>query len=140
MLRAKASDIKQRIIAWRREPAIVRLEHPYRLDRAHSVGYKAKQGFVVVRVRVGRGGMRRARPRSGRRPKHLGVLRMRANVSAQEVAQRRAARHFPNLHPLNSYLLYRDGRYAWYEVIFVDPHHPAVRRDRELAWLRPRAP
>jgi large subunit ribosomal protein L15e len=67
------------------------------------------------------------------------VTKIKAAVSAQEVAERRAGRRFPNLVPLNSYYVYRDGRYAWYEVIFVDPHHPAVQHDPELAWLRRRS-
>ena len=65
----KAGGIKQRAITWRKGPAIVKLERPSRIDRAKRLGYKAKQGFVVTRVRVGRGGMRKKRPRAGRRSK-----------------------------------------------------------------------
>jgi large subunit ribosomal protein L15e len=42
------------------------------------------------------------------------------------VAERRASERYPNLKVLNSYFLYKDGRYAWYEVILVDPNHPVV--------------
>jgi large subunit ribosomal protein L15e len=51
--------IRQRLIEWRREPAVVRVERPTRLNRARALGYKAKQGFVIVRVRVRKGGQRK---------------------------------------------------------------------------------
>ncbi|MCD6235390.1 MAG: 50S ribosomal protein L15, partial [Thaumarchaeota archaeon] len=57
------SLIKQRMIKWRRQPSVVRVEKPLRLDRARKIGYKAKQGFVVLRVRVRRGGFQKPRPR-----------------------------------------------------------------------------
>lgn len=128
----KAGEIRQRAIAWRRGPTIVRLKKPTRIDRARRLGYKAKQGFVVVRIRVARGGMRKSRPRSGRRPKHLGVVKIKAAVSMQKVAERRVAEKFPNLKVLSSYLLYRDGKYSWYEVILVDPHHPSIKADKDI--------
>ncbi|RLG07141.1 MAG: 50S ribosomal protein L15, partial [Thaumarchaeota archaeon] len=36
--------MKQRLIRWRRQPAVVRVRKPLRLDRARKLGYKAKQG------------------------------------------------------------------------------------------------
>lgn len=128
-------EIKSRAITWRRGATITRLERPSRLDRARSLGYKSKQGFVILRVKVAKGGMRRKRPRSGRRPKHLGVVKIKAAVGMQEVAEKRAAKRFPNLYPLNSYYIFDDGRSFWYEVILVDPHHPAIVNDKDLRWL-----
>lgn len=125
-------EIRARAILWRKGPTIQRLERPSRIDRARTLGYKAKQGFVVVRIRVGRGGMRRKRPRAGRRPKHLGVTKIKGSVGMQRVAVNRVAEKFPNLKPLNSYYLYEDGQYAWYEVILVDPHHPAIKSDKDM--------
>src|SRR3990167_3868695 len=46
---------QERLIKWRQEPATIRIERPTRLDRARSFGYKAKQGYVMVRQRVNRG-------------------------------------------------------------------------------------
>lgn len=135
----KAGGIKDRAILWRRGPTIQRLERPSRIDSARALGYKAKQGFVVVRIRVGKGGMRRKRPRAGRRPKHLGVTRIKASVSMQQVAVNRVAEKYPNLRPLNSYYLYEDGQYTWYEVILADPHHPAIMHDKDMRWLPARA-
>ncbi|MBI2183918.1 MAG: 50S ribosomal protein L15e [Thaumarchaeota archaeon] len=130
-----AAQTRNRLVSWRRGPTIVREERPMRLDRARAVGYKAKQGFVAVRIRVSRGGMRRERPRSGRRPKHMGVLRIKSSVNTRIVAENRVAKRYPNLKALNSYVLYRDGKYAWYEVILVDPQHPAIQSDKDLRWL-----
>lgn len=125
----KSGGILARVVQLRREPTILRLERPSRLDRARTLGYKAKQGVVVVRIRVSRGGMRRQRPSSGRRPKHMGVLKMKSAVSSQEVAERRVVEKYPNLKVLGSYLLWKDGKFAWYECVLVDPLNPSIRTD-----------
>ncbi|HIH91045.1 50S ribosomal protein L15e [Ignicoccus hospitalis] len=127
--------MKQRIIKWRREPAVVRIEKPTRLDRARALGYKAKQGVVVVRVRVRKGGLNRPRPNKGRRPKRMGVYGYAPAKSTRLIAEERAARKYPGLEVLNSYWVAEDGEYEWYEVILVDPHHPAICSDPELKWI-----
>ena len=48
----------------------------------------------------------------------------------QLVAEKRVLEKYPNLRVLNSYLAYKDGKYLWYEVIMIDPSHPAVKSDR----------
>jgi len=127
--------VKERMIQWRREPSIVRLSKPTRLDKARRYGYKAKQGIIVVRVRVRKGPMNRRRPRSGRRPKRMGVYGYTTNKSNQLIAEERAARKYPNMEVLGSYWVGEDGIYTWYEVILVDPNHPAIRNDPQYAWL-----
>lgn len=122
---------KERIVQWRKEPATVRLERPIRLDRAHSVGYKAKQGFVVVRQRVIRGGHTRPRIRKGRRSAHY-HQRKNLSISYNVIAEGRVSAKFPNMTVLNSYELCKDGRHAWYEVILVDPEHPNIKKDKSL--------
>lgn len=134
-LKTRSRVIKDHAIIWRREPAILRIERPSRLDRARKLGYKAKQGFVMLRIRVGRGGMRKSRPKSGRRPKHLGVVRIKAAVSMQQVAERRVMKKFPNLTVMGSYVVYRDGKNQWFEIILVDPDHPSIKADSDLTWL-----
>jgi large subunit ribosomal protein L15e len=125
----------QRLIEWRKQPAIFRMEKPTRLDRARKLGYKAKQGFVMVRVRVRRGGLRKQRPRSGRRPKRMGVKKFKPAKSLRLIAEERAARKFPNLEVLNSYWVGEDGSSKWFEVVMVDPHHPAIKADRDVNWI-----
>jgi len=129
------SLLKARMIQWRKQPAIVRIEKPTRLDRARALGYKAKQGFVVVRVRVRKGGLSKPRPRSGRRPKRMGVYGYAPKKSHRWIAEERAARKYPNLEVLGSYWVGDDGVYKYFEVIMVDPHHPVIRSDSDLKWL-----
>jgi large subunit ribosomal protein L15e len=125
----KAGDIRSRAVELRKQPAMLRIERPSRIDRARAIGYKAKEGVVVVRVRVSRGGMRKPRPTSGRRPKHMGVLKIKSAVSSQQVAERRASERFGNMKVLGSYLVWKDGIHAWYECVLVDPFHPSVAKD-----------
>lgn len=131
----KAAELQNLGIDLRTRPTVERLERPTRLDRARRLGYKAKAGFIVIRVKVSRGGMRRRKAKAGRRQKHAGIVRMKADVSMQQTAERRVQDKFPNLKVLNSYFLYRDGRNAWYEVLMLDTHHPSVMSDKDVAGL-----
>ena len=132
MWKENSPEIRQRAILWRKQNAVTRIEKPSRLLRARRLGYKAKQGIIVIRMRVGTGGMRKQRPRGGRRPKHLGVTRIKADDSMKQVAERRVLEHYPNMKLLGSYYLYKDGKYYWYEVILADPSHPRIIKDKEL--------
>jgi len=127
--------MKQRVIEWRRQPAVVRVERPLRLDRARKLGYKAKQGFVIVRARVRKGGRKRQRPKAGRRQKRMGVAKLKPAKSLQLIAEERAARKFPNLEVLNSYWAWEDGIQKWFEIIMVDPNHPVIKSDRNMNWI-----
>jgi large subunit ribosomal protein L15e len=126
---------RQRKIAWRRQKAIVRVGKPLRLRRARSLGYKAKQGFITVRVRVRRGGLRKQRPARGRRQRHMGVTRFVPSKSMQLIAEERAGKTFHNLEVLNSYWVGEDGQYKWFEILLVDPHHPSIRGDEDINWI-----
>lgn len=130
-----AELMRQRMLIWRREPTVVRIPKPTRINRARALGYKAKQGFVVARVRIRKGGLNRLRPSSGRRPKRMGVYGYSPHKSAQLIAEEKAARKFPNLVVLGSYYVGEDGVYKWYEVVMVDPNHPAVKKDVERRWV-----
>ena len=127
--------MRARFIKWRRGPSIIRLERPTRLDRARALGYEAKQGFVVLRVRVRKGGMRKQRPNKGRRPKRMGVYGFSPAKAIQLIAEERAARKYPNTEVLGSYYVGDDGVYKYYEVILVDRNHPAVLSDSDISWV-----
>jgi large subunit ribosomal protein L15e len=114
---------------------ISRIEKPTRLDRARKLGYKAKQGFIMVRVRVRRGGLRKVRPKAGRRPKRMGVKKFKPAKSLKLIGEERVARKFPNLEVLNSYWVGEDGRSKWFEVIMVDPSHPVIKADKNINWI-----
>ncbi len=125
-------EIRDRVVGWRKEEAVTRIEKPSRIQRARRLGYKAKQGIIVVRMRVGTGGMRKQRPRGGRRPKHLGVTRIKADVSMKQVAENRVLERYPNMKLLGSYFVYKDGMHYWFEVILADRAHPRITKDKEL--------
>jgi large subunit ribosomal protein L15e len=129
------SPQQQRMIQWRKEKNFLRVEKPLRIDRARSLGYKAKQGYVVVRARVRRGGLRKHKIKGGRKPVHSGITKITMAKSTQRIAEERASKHYPNLEVLNSYWIGEDGRYLFYEVIFVDPHHPSIKNDPKINWI-----
>jgi large subunit ribosomal protein L15e len=135
-LKEKNPTIKSRLVSWRKGRRVVRLEHPTRLDRARKVGYKAKQGFIVVRVRISRGGIRIKRPVAGRRSKHLGVLRIKGELAEADVVAGRARERYPNMKVLGSYFLMEDGLFRWFEAVLVDTSHPSVKASRELRQLQ----
>jgi len=132
MLKENPMELRQRAVVWRNQNAVTRVEKPSRIARARRLGYKAKQGIIVVRMRVGTGGMRKERPRGGRRPKHLGVTKIKADVSMKQVAERRILQRYPNMKLLGSYFLYKDGMHYWFEVILADPSHPRIAKDKEI--------
>jgi len=137
--RPDKSDVEallwDRMQIWRREGSVVRVEHPTRIDRARALGYRAKQGIAVARVKVRRGGRRRSRYVRARRTARMGKNRLTPGKSLQRIAEERASRRFPNMEVLNSYWVGQDGKLKYYEVILVDGHHPAIKSDRKLAWI-----
>jgi len=132
MLKENPMELRQRAVVWRNENAVTRVEKPSRIARARRLGYKAKQGIIVIRMRVGTGGMRKQRPRGGRRPKHLGVTKIKADVSMKQVSERRVLERYPNMKLLGSYFLYKDGMHYWFEIILADPSHPRIAKDKEI--------
>lgn len=125
---------KERLIAWRSGNSTTRIEHPTRIDRARSLGYKAKQGFIIIRQRLLRGGHRRQDIAGGRRPKHFGK-RLTLVKNYQHIAEERVQKKFVNLSVLNSYWVAEDGKHVWYEVIMVDPDHPVIKADPSINWI-----
>jgi len=127
--------MRKRVIVWRRQPTIIRIDKPTRIDRARRLGYKAKKGFIVVRVRVRRGGRRKPRPKMGRRQKRMGVSKHTMAKSIKLIAEERVARKYPNLEVLNSYWVWEDGSSKWFEVILVDPNNSSIKNDKDVCWV-----
>ncbi|MCK4428892.1 MAG: 50S ribosomal protein L15e [Candidatus Aenigmarchaeota archaeon] len=125
---------KDRLIKWRKEPIVIKAEKPTRLDKAHALGYKAKPGFVIVRIKTKKGTRVRARQTKGRKPAKMGI-RIPAKKSKQWIGEERVARKFPNMEVLNSYYVGEDGKSRWYEVILVDKHHPQIKNDKTVKWI-----
>ena len=125
---------QKRIIEWRQEPTTIRIERPTRIDRARSLGYRAKPGFIVVRQRVNRGGRQNPQIRHPRRPKAMS-RRKDLTMNYQQVAENRAARKYPNCEVLNSYYIADDGLHYWYEIILVDRASPSIASDSRINWI-----
>ena len=125
---------KEMLFIARREPATLRMDHPTRIDRARSLGFKAKQGIFVVRQRVTRGGHSRPDIKGGRRPKS-NTQRKVVNKSYQQIAEERVAKQYTNCEVLNSYLVMEDGLHKWFEVIMVDRASPTILKDNKRNWI-----
>jgi large subunit ribosomal protein L15e len=78
---------------------------PTRPDKARRLGYKAKQGFVIYRVRVRRGGRKRPvhKGKTMGKPKNQGVNELKFERNLQSVAEERVGKRCGNLRVLNSY-------------------------------------
>lgn len=110
LYKKKQSDVMRfllRVRCWeyRQLNVIHRASRPSRPDKARRLGYKAKQGYVVYRVRVRRGGRKRpvAKGATYGKPKGHGVTQLKFQRSLRSVAEERVGRRCGNLRVLNSY-------------------------------------
>jgi large subunit ribosomal protein L15e len=133
----KKPDVKtlrERMIQWRKSPVQVKVDKPLRVDRARNLGYKAKKGFVIIRIRLKRGGHKRSRPNKGRRSKRLHT-RKNLKMNYKWIAELRVGKKYTNLEVLNSYVIGRDGVNYFYEVICIDPSRPEIKKDKKFVWI-----
>lgn len=138
----KQTDVMRfllRVRAWeyRQLPIIWRVPKPTRPDKARSLGYKAKQGYVVYRVAVRRGGRKRPNGKGivYGKPKHHGINALKPVMSLRALAERRAGKRLGGLRVLNSYWVNQDSTYKYFEVILVDPMHSVIRKDPRINWI-----
>lgn len=94
LYRKKQSDVLRyllRIRVWqfRQLTKLVRSPRPSRPDKARRLGFKAKQGFVIYRVRVRRGGRKRPVPKGCTygKPKSHGINELKPYRCLQSVAE-----------------------------------------------------
>ncbi|MEM1688535.1 MAG: hypothetical protein QXV16_00850 [Candidatus Anstonellales archaeon] len=115
----RSEDYRKRLVEWRDQPAIQRIEKPSNPARARSLGYKAKQGVFVVRVRIAKGNRVRRNPKAGRKSgKYFRYIS--PGLSLQKIAEQRANRKHTNAEVIGSYWVGEDGKYKYFEVILVD--------------------
>uniref|UniRef100_A0A1I7VCL4 Ribosomal protein L15 n=1 Tax=Loa loa TaxID=7209 RepID=A0A1I7VCL4_LOALO len=116
-----------RIRCWqyRQLTAIHRVSRPTRPEKARRLGYRAKQGYIIYRVRVRRGGRKRhvVKGQTYGKPKNHGVNELKFARCKQSVAEERVGRRCGSLRVLNSYWVGQDSTYKFYEVIMIDPMH-----------------
>merc|ERR1711988_1412878 len=138
----KQSDVMrflQRTRAWeyRQLPTVHRATRPTRPDKARRLGYKAKQGYCIYRVRIRRGGRKRPvhKGQVYGKPRNAGINHLKARRSLRSFAEERAARKCGNLRVLNSYLVNQDATFKFFEIIMVDVSHRCIRRDPRINWI-----
>jgi len=133
--RERSLEFRRRITKWRKLGTVARIEKPTNLARARSLGYKAKEGYFMARVAVGRGQRKRPHPWGGRKPAK-NVAYLSPGKSLQRIGEEKVARVFSNLEVLNSYWVGQDGVKKYFEVIMVDrkllPGMPKGRAFRGL--------
>lgn len=129
--------LRMRTWEYRQLPSVHRCTRPSRPEKARKLGYKAKQGFIIYRCRIRRGGRKKPVHRGiiNGKPKHQGVKGIKFARSLRNVAEERVARHIGNLRVLNSYWVGQDSTYKFFEIILVDPSHKAIRRDPKINWI-----
>ena len=140
--RKKQSDVVRfimRVRCWeyRQLATVHRVTRPSRLDKARAMGFKQKQGYVIYRVKVKRGGRKR-QVRKGTvfgKPVNQGIRKLKKARSHRNVAEEKVGRRCKNLRVLNSYWVGQDAVQKFFEVICVDPDHNAIKRDPRINWI-----
>lgn len=94
LYKKKQSDLLRfllRVRCWqyRQLNAIHRASRPTRPDKARRLGYKAKQGYVIYRIRIRRGGRKRKVPKGNTsgKPVRQGVNQLKFQRSLRSVAE-----------------------------------------------------
>merc|ERR1711931_386398 len=112
--RKKQSDVMRfllRVRAWefRQLNKLTRCPRPTRPEKARRLGYKAKQGYCVYRLKPTR--------------------------NLQSLAEERAGRRLGGLRLLNSYWVAQDSTFKYFEMVMLDPMHRNIRRDASANWI-----
>jgi large subunit ribosomal protein L15e len=129
-----SKTLRERMVEWRKSATFTRVEKPLRIDRARALGYKDKTGFVIIRIRIKRGGHKRPRPNKGRRSKRMHT-RKNLKMSYKWIAEQRVSKKYSNLEVLNSYQIGKDGENFFFEVICVDPSKKEILNDKTINWI-----
>merc|ERR1712244_208536 len=86
LYRKKQSDVLRfllRVRCWqyRQLSTIHRAPRPTRPDKARRLGYRAKQGYVIYRIRIRRGGRKRPVPKGATYGKPVNQVLTRSRIS-----------------------------------------------------------
>jgi len=128
------ANLKSKLIDFRRGKSVERIDKPTDIGRARKLGYKDKRGFIVVRVKVKRGGHKRSRPNKGRMIRNQTINKSLA-MNYAWIAEQRAAKKYPSLEVLNSYKIAKDGKSFWFEIIMIDTSKPEIKNDPTINWI-----
>ncbi|XP_049627181.1 60S ribosomal protein L15-like [Suncus etruscus] len=103
-------------------------------DKAHRLGYQAKQGYVIYRIHVHLDCRKWLVPKGTTYDKP-GINQLKFSQNLQSVAEERAGCHCGALRILNSYWVGRGSTYKFFDVILIDPFHKAIRRNPDTQWI-----
>ncbi|MFH1106834.1 MAG: 50S ribosomal protein L15e [Candidatus Micrarchaeota archaeon] len=117
--KTRAQHLRRRMSLWRKQRTVERIEHSSDLPRARALGYKAKRGIYLARVRIRRGKRVRDKPDQGRKPGRS-VKRINPGRSLSYYAMNKTRTKFPNLVPKAAYWVGEDGMFKYFEVIMRD--------------------
>jgi large subunit ribosomal protein L15e len=108
--------LRLRTWEYRQLPVVHKATRSSRPDKARKLGYKNKEGYIIWRVRVRRGG--RKRPVSKGivygKPSSVGINQLKFARNLRSTAEERVGRRVPGLRVLNSYWVGQDGTYKYY--------------------------
>ena len=140
--RKKQSDVVRfimRVRCWeyRQLASVHKVTRPTRLDKARALGFKQKQGYVIYRCKIKRGGRKRQVHKGAvfGKPVNQGIRKQKKARSLRNLAEERVGRRCTNLRVLNSYWVGQDASQKFYEVILVDPAHTAIKKDPRINWI-----
>merc|ERR1711862_1018457 len=72
----------------------------------------------------------------GGKPKTSGAVKQqKPERNLQSIAEERVGRKLKGLRVLNSYWVGEDSTFKYFEVIMIDTHHKAIRRDPKINWM-----
>lgn len=124
----RSMEMRKRLSAWNAEPTLRKVDKPTNVARARELGYKDKQGVIIVRARIRKGLSKRVKVDGGRKPSKSGRY-FSMKKSTQAIAEERTSRAYSNCEVLNSYYVGEDGKSKYYEVILLDRSHGSVLSD-----------
>jgi len=127
-------NLKTKLIGWRNQSVFVKLDKPTDIGRARILGYKDKKGYIIVRVKIIRGGRKRKRVNKNRKSAKQ-TARKTLKMNYQWVAEQRAAKKYKNLEVLSSYQIGKDGMHYFFEIILIDPEMPEIKNDKIINWI-----
>merc|ERR1712243_456021 len=140
LYRKKQSDVMRYLLRVRywQLTKVHRAPRSTRPDKARRLGYKNKQGFVIYRIAMRRGGRKRpvAKGCPYGKPKTSGAVKQqKPERNLHSIAEERVGRRLKGLRILSSYWVGQDSTYKYFEVILLDIHHAEITRDPKVNWM-----
>jgi large subunit ribosomal protein L15e len=140
--RRKQSDVMRylqrvRVCEYRQRGECFRVNRPTHLERARTLGYKAKIGYVLYIVRVKKGNFKREYNNGNTRGKckNAGIHEIKPAQRKQATAEMVVGKKCTNMAVLNSYWVGQDASYKYYEVILVSRQCETIRNDPKINWI-----